>query len=540
MKLSDYSIGTRLKVSFSILILFLCVVAVMGLNGLKEMESELDEIVNDNMAKLTHVNTMSENVHIVSRVVRSIVIINDPAKLEPEFKKITEARALYEEGEQAFLKLMDTEDEKKLMDQIHEAKLKTRELNNQVIELAKQNKDDEAAKLLLEVASPVSKQWQDGIDKMIALQEAMTVQDVKDAMALYHKARNFEIFFVVIAIAIAVWLSWVIVRSIVHPLNYAIKIAENVAAGDLSQKIENEHQDEIGQLLNALSSMVQTLSQIMAEIRASTEQITSAASEIATGNMDLSSRTEMQASSLEETASSMEEMTSTVKQNADNARQANQLSAAAADVAQKGGAMINQVVEVMGRINTSSQKISDIIGVIDGIAFQTNILALNAAVEAARAGEQGRGFAVVASEVRNLAQRSASAAKDIKDLIGESVAQVKEGTKVVDQSGENMAKIVTSIQHVSEVVSEISIASQEQSSGIDQINIAITQMDETTQQNAALVEEAAAAASSMDDQARALNALVEKFKLEDERGNTFRANANANANSSDRSRRRLN
>ena len=540
MKLSDYSIGTRLKVSFSILILFLCVVAVMGLNGLKEMESELDEIVNDNMAKLTHVNTMSENVHIVSRVVRSIVIINDPAKLEPEFKKITEARALYEEGEQAFLKLMDTEDEKKLMDQIHEAKLKTRELNNQVIELAKQNKDDEAAKLLLEVASPVSKQWQDGIDKMIALQEAMTVQDVKDAMALYHKARNIEIFFVVIAIAIAVWLSWVIVRSIVHPLNYAIKIAENVAAGDLSQKIENEHQDEIGQLLNALSSMVQTLSQIMAEIRASTEQITSAASQIATGNMDLSSRTEMQASSLEETASSMEEMTSTVKQNADNARQANQLSAAAADVAQKGGAMINQVVEVMGRINTSSQKISDIIGVIDGIAFQTNILALNAAVEAARAGEQGRGFAVVASEVRNLAQRSASAAKDIKDLIGESVAQVKEGTKVVDQSGENMAKIVTSIQHVSEVVSEISTASQEQSSGIDQINIAITQMDETTQQNAALVEEAAAAASSMDDQARALNALVEKFKLEDERTNTFRANANAHANSSDRGLRRLN
>jgi methyl-accepting chemotaxis protein len=314
-------------------------------------------------------------------------------------------------------------------------------------------------------------------------------------------------------------------------LNYAIKIAEGVAAGDLTQKIENEHKDEVGLLLNALSAMVQTLSQILMEIRASTEQITSAASQIATGNMDLSSRTEMQASSLEETASSMEEMTSTVKQNADNARQANQLSAAAADVAQKGGVMINQVVEVMGKINTSSQKISDIIGVIDGIAFQTNILALNAAVEAARAGEQGRGFAVVASEVRNLAQRSASAAKDIKDLIGESVAQVQEGTKVVDQSGENMEKIVTSIKHVSEVVSEISIASQEQSSGIDQINIAITQMDETTQQNAALVEEAAAAATAMDDQARNLNSLVEKFKLEDERGNTFRANANNNANS---------
>jgi methyl-accepting chemotaxis protein len=266
-------------------------------------------------------------------------------------------------------------------------------------------------------------------------------------------------------------------------------------------------------LLQALKDMNESLVRIVGEVRAGTDTIGTASGQIATGNLDLSSRTEAQAGSLEQTAGSMEELTSTVKQNADNARQANQLVVSASDVAVKGGAVVGQVVHTMGSIKESSRKIVDIIGVIDGIAFQTNILALNAAVEAARAGEQGRGFAVVATEVRNLAQRSAAAAKEIKALIGDSVEKVDAGSKLVDDAGATMNEIVTSVKRVADIMSEITAASQEQSTGIEQVNQAIAQMDEATQQNAALVEEAAAAAMSMQDQAGNLSMVVSVFKL---------------------------
>ncbi|MBC7415460.1 MAG: methyl-accepting chemotaxis protein, partial [Herminiimonas sp.] len=272
--------------------------------------------------------------------------------------------------------------------------------------------------------------------------------------------------------------------------------------------------DETGRLLQALKDMNANLQKIVAEVRSGTDTIATASSEIASGNLDLSSRTEQQASSLEETASSMEELTSTVKQNADNARQANGLAMTASEVARKGGSVVAEVVQTMGSINASSRKIIDIIAVIDGIAFQTNILALNAAVEAARAGEQGRGFAVVASEVRNLAQRSAAAAKEIKSLIGDSVEKVEIGTKLVDQAGATMGEIVDSVRRVTDIMGEITAASQEQTAGIEQINQAITEMDNVTQQNAALVEEAAAAAESLQDQAANLSQVVSVFKLD--------------------------
>jgi methyl-accepting chemotaxis protein-1 (serine sensor receptor) len=313
-----------------------------------------------------------------------------------------------------------------------------------------------------------------------------------------------------LAAFIGIW----IVRSITRPLEEAVKLVRAVAEGDLTQTIDVHSNDEIGQLMQSLKDMNENLVRVIGQVRTGTDTVATASSQIAAGNLDLSSRTEEQASSLEETASSMEELTSTVKQNAENARQANQLVVSTSDIAVKGGTVVGQVVDTMASIKDSSRKIADIIGVIDGIAFQTNILALNAAVEAARAGEQGRGFAVVASEVRNLAQRSASAAKEIKSLIEDSVGKVDAGGKLVDEAGKTMDEIVTSVKRVTDIMSEIAAASQEQSAGIEQVNQAITQMDDVTQQNAALVEEAAAAAESLQDQASKLTEAVSVFKLD--------------------------
>jgi methyl-accepting chemotaxis protein len=312
-----------------------------------------------------------------------------------------------------------------------------------------------------------------------------------------------------LGIAVGLWLA----RSIKRPIVQAVKVAQTVAAGDLTSDIAITSSDETGQLMQALKDMNQHLSQIVGQIRSGADTMATASGQIAAGNQDLSSRTEEQASSLEETASSMEELTSTVKHNADNARQANQLAVSASEVALKGGQVVAQVVDTMDGINTSSKKIVDIIGVIDGIAFQTNILALNAAVEAARAGEQGRGFAVVATEVRSLAQRSAAAAKEIKALIGDSVGKVEAGSTLVEQAGNTMDEVVASVKRVTDIISEITAASNEQTAGIEQVNQAIAQMDQVTQQNAALVEQAAAAAESMQEQAGSLAQVVSAFKL---------------------------
>ena len=310
---------------------------------------------------------------------------------------------------------------------------------------------------------------------------------------------------------------FMILRSIENSIggdpSYVKYIADNIAAGNLTVSVNLKNNDRLS-ILHAIKVMHDNLADIVGKVRVGTDTIATASSQIAAGNMDLSSRTEEQASSLEETAASMEELTSTVKQNADNARQANQLAMSASDVAVKGGAVVSQVVDTMASINDSSKKIVDIISVIDGIAFQTNILALNAAVEAARAGEQGRGFAVVASEVRNLAQRSAAAAKEIKILIGDSVDKVVAGSKLVGEAGKTMDDVVASVRRVTDIMSEITAASEEQSAGIEQVNQAITQMDEVTQQNAALVEEAAAAAESLQDQARNLSQVVNVFQLD--------------------------
>ena len=352
---------------------------------------------------------------------------------------------------------------------------------------------------------------------MIDLEEKLNQSLDVQARGIVSTFFPFMVFLCGIAIAVGTAAAWFIVRGLAKQLggepSYAAEIAGRIAEGDLAMAIKTRANDSTS-LLFAMKTMRDSLSRVVGEVRQGTDTIATASSEIAAGNMDLSSRTEQQASSLEETAASMEELTSTVKQNADNARQANQLALSASGVAVKGGSVVAQVVDTMSAINASSRKIVDIIGVIDGIAFQTNILALNAAVEAARAGEQGRGFAVVAAEVRNLAQRSAAAAKEIKTLIGDSVDKVEEGSKQVAQAGKTMEEIVGSVKRVTDIMGEIAAASQEQTLGIEQINQSITQMDQVTQQNAALVEEAAAAAQSLQEQASGLSQVVSVFKLD--------------------------
>ena len=349
--------------------------------------------------------------------------------------------------------------------------------------------------------------------KLIQEQQATALKEYQASQSTFELVRAVCLAGLVFGLVMAAFVGWMLVRAIVRPLEQAVAIAGAVAQGDLTQTIEVTSNDETGRLLKALKDMNDSLVKIVSQVRTGTDNIATASGQIAAGNLDLSSRTEQQAGSLEETASSMEELTSTVKQNADNARQANALATSASEVAGKGGAVVEQVVQTMGAINASATRIVDIIAVIDGIAFQTNILALNAAVEAARAGEQGRGFAVVAGEVRSLAQRSAAAAKEIKLLIDDSVDKVHHGSELVDRAGSTMAEIVLSVNRVTDIMSEITAASQEQTAGIEQINGAVAQMDQVTTQNAALVEEASAAAASLQEEATALAQTVGAFKL---------------------------
>ena len=360
---------------------------------------------------------------------------------------------------------------------------------------------------------PRVQSYNKAVTAMVTYQQEAVAADAVRVEAEFAFSQRLQIGLVLAAILAGIGFAWWIGRRISTPLVTAVEVAQTVARGDLTSRIEADSSNETGALMRALKDMNGNLVDIVSQVRTGTGAIAEAADQISAGNLELSARTEQQAGSLEETASSMEELTSTVRQNAENAREANELARSASQVAGRGGETVGRVVQTMEAISGSSKKIVDIIGVIDGIAFQTNILALNAAVEAARAGEQGRGFAVVASEVRNLAQRSAGAAKEIKELIGDSVDKVDVGAKLVDQAGATMEQVVSSIRRVTDIMAEITHASQEQTGGIEQVNQAIGQMDQVTQQNAALVEEAAAAAASMQDQAAQLAHVVGVFKL---------------------------
>jgi methyl-accepting chemotaxis protein len=371
-----------------------------------------------------------------------------------------------------------------------------------------------AEKILQDGLLPAAAAYSASQQELLDFQNQLANEAIAAANATVNRNIVWLLGIAGVALVLAGVLAWRITRSVTQPLSEAVAISRDVARGDLSQVETSTRADELGDLLRALSEMKSSLVNTVTQVRSATDSINTASAEIASGNQDLSARTEQAASNLEETAASMEQLTSTVRNSADAARQANQLAASASEIAVRGGNVVGQVVTTMDEINASSKKISDIIGVIDGIAFQTNILALNAAVEAARAGEQGRGFAVVAGEVRNLAQRSAEAAKEIKSLIGTSVDKVEAGSRLVAEAGQTMSEIVGSVQRVSDIIGEITAASGEQSDGIGQVNVAVNQLDQMTQQNAALVEQSTAAAESLKDQAARLVQVVQVFRLD--------------------------
>ncbi|KAB0330226.1 methyl-accepting chemotaxis protein [Janthinobacterium sp. PLB04] len=512
MSLTQFKIGTRLGIGFAVVLGLLVAVLLVGLYSMGQLSARTHDIVADKNVKMAAANTMSDNVRNITLAITSIVVAPTETLVQAELAKIGEARKKYGAAKETLQKKISTDKETALMAELDAALKSGAPLNNKVIELRNAGQTEEAIAFLTQQAAPSLKRVLGALDSLVAYEGEQAAQAATDAETLSASARASMIALGSVAVLLGAFVAWIITRSITRPINAAVGVAETVASGDLSSHIVVNSSDETGRLLGALKAMNDSLLGVVAQVRNGTDAISTASSEIAAGNLDLSSRTEEQASSLEETASAMEELTSTVKQNADNARQANQLAKSASEVAVRGGSIVSQVVDTMGTINESSKKIVDIIGVIDGIAFQTNILALNAAVEAARAGEQGRGFAVVATEVRNLAQRSAGAAKEIKELIAASVANVDTGSRLVNEAGQTMGDIVDSIVRVTDIMGEITSATHEQTIGIEQINMAIAQMDEVTQQNAALVEEAAAASQSMQEQAGELAHVVGFFK----------------------------
>ena len=511
--LSNTRIGTRLGIGFAaVLVLCLCATGSSLYNARASARATQDMMQQPLAKERLVADWLMTTSTAVART--SMIASTSDSGLATTFAKpMADAVAHTTETLKQIEPLLASEQEKDIFKQITALRKKYQDAKVVVMNARKAGDGATAEKAYKEGFEPAAQIYQNTVNDLLKMQRK-TIDDTAIAIEAAHQQNTrLAIVLSILAAALGSVCAWLITRSITVPLDAAVNVAETVADGDLSTTFAAYPDDEVGKLMRALQSMNGALSNVVSEVQQGTSAISTSSNEIAAGNLDLSSRTEQQASSLEETAASMEELTSTVRQNADNASQANTLALAASEVAVRGGAIVGRVVDTMSSIDASARKIVDIIGVIDGIAFQTNILALNAAVEAARAGEQGRGFAVVASEVRTLAQRSAAAAKEIKTLIGDSMTQVNAGSTLVQQAGTTMDDVVTSVARVTSMMAEITNATQEQRIGIDHVNEAIAQMDQVTQQNAALVEEAAAAAASMQDQAERLAQAAAGFRL---------------------------
>jgi len=511
--IGNMNIGRRLTLGFALILTFSIIIAGIGLWRLDHVAQATREMMAE---PLKTERLMADwYTNLVAGIRRTIAIAksSDPA-LGPYFAaEVAASSKSSGEYQKQVEALLSTPEEKALFQKIGELRKLYLSSRDEINKAKAAGNTEEAMRILDQVFVPNAAAYQDTMRKLVDFQRKEMDDTAQEIDAIAAKSRTLILVLEGLILLLGIVFARYLTLGITKPLHRAVDISRRVAEGDLSSEIAVTSRDETGQLLQSLKDMNHSLRGIVSNVRSGTDTISTASSEIAAGNLDLSSRTEQQASSLAETASAMEELISTVRQNADNARQASQLANSASSVAEQGGGVVSQVVDTMGAINASSRKIVDIISVIDGIAFQTNILALNAAVEAARAGEQGRGFAVVASEVRTLAQRSASAAKEIKELINDSVGKVDDGSRLVEQAGNTMQEVVSSVRRVTDIVAEISAASTEQTHGIEQINLAITQMDQVTQQNAALVEEAAAAAASMQTQAGRLMQMVSVFRL---------------------------
>jgi methyl-accepting chemotaxis protein len=523
MNFADIKISVKLGAVFLILVVSTALAGGFAMFQLAKINGNTEEMATNWLPSVSLVGELQIHFNTIRRAEMQHVIAVLGEEKSPEEDRINAAKAKIVQVEQQYQSMVTGaqeatmwEEYKKNLLRYYEAQKKLLELSNvgpaeAIASAAYMNGESQAALRALFKT----------LDALIAFNKAGADAAYDSARATYSVARGGLLMVVLIAVALAAGLGIWITRLITRPLGFAVRAAQGFAQGDLTVSLDARGKDEISQLLHAMEDMRTSLAGVVSNVRRGSESVANASAEIAQGNHDLSSRTEQQASALEETAASMEELGSTVRGNAESALHANQLAAEASTVATQGGAVVNQVVETMKGINESSRKISDIISVIDGIAFQTNILALNAAVEAARAGEQGRGFAVVASEVRSLAGRSAEAAKEIKMLINTSVERVEQGTTLVDQAGETMGKVVASIKRVTDIMVEISASSNEQAAGVAQVGEAVSHMDNATQQNAALVEQMAAAASSLKQQSQELVQVVSTFKLTSESGDAL-------------------
>jgi len=516
---ANMKIGRRLALGFAVILAAASVVVALSIWRLAGIATATESMMQVPLSKERLVSDWYRTIHTSVRRTTAIAKSSDPSLAAFFADDAASATRMSTEQQKAIEALLDSDAEKEVFARLSAVRKDYIKYRDAITKAKADGQAEEAGKILAGPYDVAAKGYLDLLQQLLNLQRAGIDQIAAHIQEVYYQSRNLMLALAVLQVVLGWLFARSLARGITRPLERAVGVAEAVAAGDLTTRIDPvlaSQRDETGKLMHALQAMTANLARIVGQVRSGTDAIATASREIATGNLDLSARTERQAGALEETASAMEELTSTVSQNADNARQANQLAASASAVAQQGGEVVGQVIATMGSINESSRKIVDIISVIDGIAFQTNILALNAAVEAARAGEQGRGFAVVASEVRSLAQRSASAAKEIKGLIDDSVAKVGSGSELVVRAGSTMDEVVTSVRHVADIVAEITAASGEQSDGISQVNLAINDMDQTTQQNAALVEQAAAAAEAMQEQAVRLSEVVSQFRLQDQ------------------------